>query len=136
MIAQIFFALILVAEAPLRPTPPAPVSLCGYIDQWRGTNLPISPPRPETDITHAIALAVDGTAVGWLVTRRDGKTWYFDGPVNANSPPRDYSTLALNALHLEKYARANVGVGQMIPLSAPVQLSSLSGSGIGIYTCY
>lgn len=119
------------------PTPPAPVEQCRYIDRWRGTNVPISPGIPATDIVHAIAVSAGRETLGWLVFRRDGRAWYFDGPVRQQAPPPKAKVLiALNALGLERYATGDVGVGAMIPMKKPIEVSRLVSGGLGVYTCF
>ena len=130
-------SLVLLAAGIFLPTPPAPSVLCRYIDQWRLTNIPISPPTRETEVVHALALGHGGVAVGWLVIRRDGKMWYLDGPLNVPNPPsRDDSVLVLNSLGLARLVRSDVGHGLMIPMRNPVSLTRLAENGVDIYTCY
>ena len=93
-------AQVLALTSVLIPTPPAPTSFCAYIDRWRGTNVPISPGVPATDIIHAVAIGKGGRSVGWLVFRRDGKAWYFDGAVNGPAPEPTDSSAVLKRLGL------------------------------------
>ncbi len=120
----------------IRPTPPAPVSLCAYIDRWRGSNVPISPATPRTDIAHAIALAIDGRSPGWIVIRRDGKAWYFDGPVSGPRPKADDTRAALHLLGLDAYTSRDAGVGQMIPITKTPDIVEAARQGFSFYTCY
>lgn len=132
----VMFATLLGVEPIVLPTPPAPVALCHYIDGWRGTNVPISPPSDSTDIVHAVAVAHRDEAIGWIIFRHDGKAFYFDGPVNQPPPANADSVIALKSLGLGKSSHRDVGRGQMIPLSAAVDVNDLINHGFGLYTCY
>ena len=118
------------------PTPSAPAGLCRYIDTWRGTNVPVTPGLASTDIVHALAIAKQGQGVGWLVLRRDGKAWYFDGPDNGKIPVHADSVNALKSLGLERFSHRDVGQGGMISLRGAVDLTRLANAGFGVYTCY
>lgn len=118
------------------PTPPASVALCRYIDAWRGTNVPVRPAAESTDIVHALAVARGDDPIGWLIFRRDGKIWYFDGPVRGVAPRRLDSVDALSRLGLQHHAGRDVGLGAMIPLADGAEISNLVESGFGLYTCY
>lgn len=118
------------------PTPPAPATLCRSIDQMRGTNVPIAPAKPSTDIAHALAVAIDGRSVGWIVFRRDGAPWYFDGPIMGKRPERADSARALNALGIRHVLPSDVGAGGMISLPGGVNIPALVNAGLGVYSCF
>jgi hypothetical protein len=118
------------------PTAPAPVALCQYIDRWRGTNVPISPSTKASDIAHAVAVAKNGSPIGWVIFRRDGGAWYFDGPINGQRVPGSYSKVALDALNEQHAAGNEMGRGQMVPLTSKIELGKLIQSGLQVYSCY
>ena len=130
---MILAALVL---ATIQTVVTAPPDTCHYIDQWRGTNVPISPGIPSTDIIHAIAVSKGQIPVGWLVFRRDGMAWYFDGAIRWQVATKAMSVAALNALGLKSDTRVNVGTGAMIPLHGRVDATRLAMHGFRLDSCF
>lgn len=125
------------SESTFKSTGIASMNACQYIDNgWRGTNVPIGNRNSTTEIIHSIAVTRRGSAIGWLVVRRDGQAWYLDGPVRGPKPSPADSIDALKSLGLAKYGHTDVGNGQMIPLERTVDLIRFADQGFEVYSCY
>jgi hypothetical protein len=109
---------------------------CRYIDQWHGTNVPISPALPATDIVHAVSVMNGATPIGWIVGRRDGALWYFDGPVSGTPPAPADSRRALTALGLERLSHRDIGHGAMIPLPPGTSIARIVDANLQLFSCY